>query len=46
VGPADHSAGLGGGVESSESIQLCWVGVKGYRVRGPPAGSVRRAYAD
>jgi hypothetical protein len=31
---------------SSESVQLCWVGVKGYCVRGPLAGSVRRAYVD
>jgi hypothetical protein len=31
---------------SSESVQLCWVGVKGCRVRGPPAGSVRRVYVD
>jgi hypothetical protein len=31
---------------SSESVQLCWVGVKGYRVWGPPAGSVRRAYVN
>jgi hypothetical protein len=31
---------------SSESIQLYWVGVKGYRIRGLPAGSIRRAYVD
>jgi hypothetical protein len=31
---------------SSESVQLCWVRVKGCHVRGPPAGSVRRAYVD
>jgi hypothetical protein len=46
VGPIDHSAGLAGGVGSSESIQLCWVSVKGYRVWGPPARSVRRTYVD
>jgi hypothetical protein len=47
----DHLAGLG--VESgalflgsSESVQLCWVGVKGCHIRGPTIGSVRRAYVD
>jgi hypothetical protein len=31
---------------SSESVQLCWVSVKNYHVRGPPIGSVRRTYMD
>jgi hypothetical protein len=30
----------------SESVQICWWLVKGYHIRGPPAGSVRRAYMD
>jgi hypothetical protein len=30
----------------SESVQLCWVSVKGCHVRGPPAGSVHVAYVD
>jgi hypothetical protein len=42
----DHSAGLGGGVRSSEYVQLCLVSVKGCRVRGPPAESVHRVYVD
>jgi hypothetical protein len=51
VGPADHSTGLGGGVRitflgSSESVQLCWVSVKGCHVRGLPAGSICRAYVN
>jgi hypothetical protein len=51
VGPADHSAGLGGGVGalflgSSESVQLCWLSVIGCHVRGPPVRSVCRAYVD
>jgi hypothetical protein len=33
-------------LESSKSIQLYWVSVKGCHVRGPPVGSVRRAYMD
>jgi hypothetical protein len=33
-------------LRSSESVQLCWVSVKGYHVRGPPVGNVRRAYVD
>jgi hypothetical protein len=31
---------------SSESIQLYWVGVKGCRVRRPPARSVHQMYVD
>jgi hypothetical protein len=31
---------------SSESVQLCWVGVKGCHVLGPPIGSVCWAYVD
>jgi hypothetical protein len=31
-------------LESCESVQLCWVSVKGYHVRGLPVGSVYRAY--
>jgi hypothetical protein len=31
---------------SGESVQLCWVSVKGCHVRGPLAGSIRRAYVD
>jgi hypothetical protein len=30
----------------SESVQLCWVSVKGCRVWGPITGSVRWAYVD
>jgi hypothetical protein len=33
-------------LESSESVQLCWVGVKGCHIWGPPAGSVHQAYVD
>jgi hypothetical protein len=33
-------------LRSSESVQLCWVSVKGCHVRGPPAGSLRQAYVD
>jgi uncharacterized membrane protein len=33
-------------LESSESIQLCWVSVKGCHVRKPPIGSLRGAYMD
>jgi hypothetical protein len=33
-------------LRSSESVQLYWVSVKGCHVRGPPTGSVRRAYMD
>jgi hypothetical protein len=33
-------------LRSSESVQLCWVSVKGCHVRGLPAGSVRRTYVD
>jgi hypothetical protein len=46
VGPTGHSAGLRGGVGSSESVQLCWVSVKGCHVRGSRVGSVRWAYVD
>jgi hypothetical protein len=31
---------------SSESVQLYWVSVKSCHVRGPPTGSIRRAYVD
>jgi hypothetical protein len=31
---------------SNESIQLCWVSVKGCHIRGLPAGSVRDLYVD
>jgi hypothetical protein len=31
---------------SSESVQLCWVGVKGCRIRGLPAGSIHQTYVD
>jgi hypothetical protein len=31
---------------SSESVQLCWVSVKGCHVRGLPVGSVRQTYVD
>jgi hypothetical protein len=27
-------------------VQLCWVSVKGYHVRGLPVGNVRVAYVD
>jgi hypothetical protein len=45
VGPAGHSAGLRGGVgstfsQSSESVQLCSVSMKGCHVRGLHTGSV------
>jgi hypothetical protein len=45
AGPVDHSAGLRAGAgstffKSSESIQLCWVSVKGCHVQGLPAESV------
>jgi hypothetical protein len=33
-------------LRSSESVQLCWVSVKGCHVQGPPIRSVRRAYVD
>jgi hypothetical protein len=33
-------------IGSSESVQLCWVSVKGCHVRGPPVGSIRWAYVD
>jgi hypothetical protein len=33
-------------LRSSEFVQLCWVGVKGCRVRGPPVGNVHRMYVD
>jgi hypothetical protein len=33
-------------LESSKSVQLCWVSVKGCQVRGPSVGSVRRVYMD
>jgi hypothetical protein len=33
-------------LESSKSVQLYWVSVKGCHVRGPPAGRVRQAYMD
>jgi hypothetical protein len=33
-------------LSSSESVQLCYVNVKGYHVRRPPTGSVRVAYVD
>jgi hypothetical protein len=33
-------------LRSSESVQLCWVSVKGCHVRGPSVGSVRRTYVD
>jgi hypothetical protein len=31
---------------SSESVQLCWVSVKGYHVRGLPTESVRVVFVD
>jgi hypothetical protein len=45
AGPADHSAGLRAEArstffESSESIQLCWVSMKGCHVWGLPTESV------
>jgi hypothetical protein len=40
VGPVGHSAGLRGGVRSSESDQLYSVSVKGCHVWGLSAGSV------
>jgi hypothetical protein len=33
-------------LENSTSVQPCWWLMKGYHVRGPTAGSVRRAYVD
>jgi hypothetical protein len=33
-------------LESSESVQLFWVSVKGCHIHGPPARSVYRAYVD
>jgi hypothetical protein len=32
--------------ETSEYVQLCWVGVKGCRVRGPTAESIHRVYVN
>jgi hypothetical protein len=51
AGPASHLVGLRGGVGStfvgsSESIQLCWVSVKGCHVWGLTAGSIRVAYVE
>jgi hypothetical protein len=51
VGPVGHSVGLRGGVGStffrrSESVQLCWVSVKGCHVRKLPTESVRVTYID
>jgi hypothetical protein len=45
VGPTGHSAELRGGVgstffRSSESVQLCWVSVKGFHVWGLSTESV------
>jgi hypothetical protein len=31
---------------SSESVQLCWVSVKGCHVWAPPVGSIHRVYVD
>jgi hypothetical protein len=51
-GPIDRSAGVlwivSGAffLESSDSIQLCQWLIKGCDVRGPPSGSVHRAYMD
>jgi hypothetical protein len=47
----NRSVGLSVGVGarflgSSEPVQLCWVGLKGCRVWGPPTGSICRAYVD
>jgi hypothetical protein len=46
-----HSAGLrveSGAffLKSSASVQLCWVSVKGYLIRGLPAENVRVVYVD
>jgi hypothetical protein len=46
AGPLGHSARLRGGVGSSESVQLCWVSVKGCHVWGLSTESVRVAYVD
>jgi hypothetical protein len=51
-GPTDRSAGVLGIVSgalflgSSDSVQLYRWLVEGCHVRGPPTGSVRRAYMD
>jgi hypothetical protein len=33
-------------LRSSPSVQPCWWLMKGYHIRGPPTGSVCRAYVD
>jgi hypothetical protein len=46
AGPVGYSAGLRGGVRSSESVQICWVSIKGCHIRRLSAESVCVAYVD
>jgi hypothetical protein len=46
AGLVGHSAGLRGGVGSSESVQLYCISVKGCHIRGLPVESIRVVYVD